>query len=343
MTNRNWVVGRFLVRGACFLTAAWLSGCVTQDADLENGAIMHFHMEPGATSVAVYAVDVNVAAGVNYLSTEPVTLEIMVEGEVVHEETFDVSEEAEIALSVNVPLSRMGTNEIVGTLSYNGQSATRRKTVTVDEDAATVKFPSWSTNHDQSQTVEVMPAAGWSATQLEYSVNGGTWMDADPGDSGKFMVDLVRLDIGNNEFAVRAHTQDAGHERVDSFVDTIENIAPVFDCDTPASSMLPSTDLHRTLQEDARTMVGYFGDPQRDHDIHFVIDYRNDPANQDISASAVISHRSWESVTAVFNTRAANCNIPFNNNNCSQNYGLSLYVDGQLICQNTNFGTVNDQ
>lgn len=340
MTKRTLVSNLLAPVSGVLVIAAGLYGCVVHDADLDSAAIVSFDATPATDETGVYSVVLSVTADLAYASSKPADLEVLVGGQVVHAQTFDVSSETNISETVTVPLLGEGPNEVVATLSYNGQVETLRNTVTVNEEAATVAFPAWSTSHNQSQTITVTPAEGWTATRLQFAINGGTWIDATVGDAGAFTVDLQRLDIGDNEIAVRATTESGVIKRVDNIVDTIPDIAPVFDCAMPAESMLPSTELVRELQDDTKTMVGYFGDPQRDHDILFVLRYEYDAENQDITAGAVVTSRSWDSVQVAFNTRAADCNRI--GNNCTQDYKLSLYVDGKLICENDTFGRIRD-
>lgn len=312
-----------------------LGACAVSDADLDGSSVQTFTLAPAAADTGVYEIGLSGGAELAFTSELPATLEITVEGQPVYSESFATNKSTTLPLSVTVPLLRAGRNEIVATLSYNGGTQTVVTAVTVTEPTTDVTLPTFSTAHDQMQTVTVAPAAGWTVTGVEYSVNGGSFMDA-TGSGTSFDLALNGLDIGDNELVLLVHSDNAGNEHVDRVVTTIAGIVPVFNCDTPGDSMLPTTDLVRSQQQDVRSMVGYFGDPARPHDILFVIDY--DDIDGPITSTATIVTRSRDTVAVSFNTRSAN--RP--DLRQSQPYALSLVVDGKQVCQNGSFGDIWD-
>jgi hypothetical protein len=205
----------------------------------------------------------------------------------------------------------------------------------------TVSFPNWSTEHEQSRQVRVTAPAGWTIDRVEYSVDGGKWVEASERDSGAYGVNLTNLDIGDNVFALRVESSYLGESQTDLFYDTIEDIAAVFACDTPDSSVLPTPDLLRDMGTEVRTMLGYFGDPAGGHTVTFMIDFNN-VWNDHYEVVGSIINYGHDSITVEYDVSQAICDLPPTEGDCSMSYGLTVWVDGELLCENTGFGTITD-
>ena len=144
--------------------------------------------------------------------------------------------------------------------------------------APVVQFPAWSTAYNQSQTVQVTPAPGWPIDRVEYSTDGINWMQAKPGTGDGYAIALTNLDIGTTELTLRVTSSYRGQSEVNYYYSEIQNVAAVFDCTTPATSMLPSSTMILQDGNEVRTLVGYFGDSQRGHSVVAYIDYTDEPA-----------------------------------------------------------------
>ena len=203
-----------LLRASALLLATGVAGCGVSDADLAGPSVTKFTLEPSAATTPVYEIQMAGGATLAYDSDLSATLEIAVEGQAVFAKSYEVPEMLEFPIDVALPLLRHGRNDIVATLEYNGGTFTVESAVSVEEPSATVVLPTWTRAKDQTQVVTVTPAAGWTAAGLEYSINGGSFMDAAPADGGGFSVALEDLDIGDNELVLLAHSDNAGHDHV---------------------------------------------------------------------------------------------------------------------------------
>ena len=206
----------------------------------------------------------------------------------------------------------------------------------------TVTFPAWSTDHDQTQTVQVVPGPGWAIDLVEYSVNDGEWRQASSSTGNGYQVALTNLDIGDSAIAVRVTSSYRGVSEVNLYYSTITGVKPVFDC--AAASMLPSATMIFQEGTDVRTLTGYFGDPQRGHSVVATINFTDEPGSSYQIQGTINSYARTE-ITASFDVTNARCTRPNSPGNictgpCSVNYGLTVSVDGTQLCQNTGFGNV---
>jgi hypothetical protein len=201
----------------------------------------------------------------------------------------------------------------------------------------TVSFPNWSTEHTQSQQVRVTAPAGWEIDRVEYSVDGGKWVQAREGDAGVYRVELSNLDIGDSVFALRVESSYLGESQTDLFYDTIEGIAPVFACDTPDESVLPTPDMIQDNGNEVRTMLGYFGDPDGGHTVTFMIEFDDRWGEHYQIVGSIINYGN-DSITVEYDVGHASCDA--SNGDCWVSYGLTVWVDGELLCENGGFGSV---
>jgi len=209
-----------------------------------------------------------------------------------------------------------------------------------------VTFPTWTADHDQSQVVQVAAPPGWKIDHVEYSVDGGKWTEATPtGTDNGYTVALTNLDIGPNTVALRVESSYRDQSQTDLFYSTTPDIAPVFDCTTPAASMLPSPTLQHDNGTEVRTMVGYFGDPAGGHDVTFTMDFTDGNGNAFQNVGSIVSYGS-NAITVSFNVATAWCNTnpggPGNGVDCDLPYGLTVSVDGVQLCTNPTFGVVHN-
>jgi hypothetical protein len=207
----------------------------------------------------------------------------------------------------------------------------------------TVTFPSWSTDHDQTQTVQVVPGPGWAVDLVEYSVGTGEWQKASS-TGGGYQVILTDLDISDNAIAVRVTSSYRGVTEVNLYYSTITGVKPVFDC--VAASMLPEATLVENNGTETRTLVGYFGDAAK-HTVTATVGYQDMAGNQYRSVGT-ISNYGRNSITASFNVSHANCDTggppPVNNpfHDCDVPYTLSVSVDGGAdLCGTGTFAQIH--
>ncbi len=326
---------RFIsILGLVFACAVPL-GCSVDDADLEGSGLVSFALTPASTSVDVLQVDVTGTAGLAYLSDDDATLEILVNGASAYVESFDASTSRDLAFSATLPLQE-GDNDIVARLTYNGHELAQRVTVLVEPAAPTLAFPSWTTAFTQTGTVTVTLDANWTVDEVAFSVDGGGFAPAADLGAGAYDVALTELDIGDSDLVVRVSSSNRGYSQVHEFQDTIAGVVPVWDCNNPNAAMQPDTELLEQLKVENRTMVGYFGDPDGGHTFTFLIEY-DDQGDPFQTVGAVVSPGRTSMMVGLDIDRA-DCG----NNPCTQNYALSLYVDGNPtpVCSNNSFGVI---
>jgi hypothetical protein len=230
-------------------------------------------------------------------------------------------------------------------MAVSGCMATEADTVS----DPVVEFPSWSTDHNQSQLVTVTPASGWTIARVEYSVDGTNWLQAAPVTTsagsapvaGEYTIALSNLDIGDNQLTLRVTSTYRDQTQVSLFYSSISGVAAVFDCNTPAKSMLPEPRLLQGNGTESRTLVGYFGDPLR-HTMTFTINFISNAGNPYQSVGA-ISQYGRDAITASFSVNHATCDTgPITNqHDCDVPYGLTALVDGKDLCANTTFGLIH--
>jgi hypothetical protein len=208
-----------------------------------------------------------------------------------------------------------------------------------------VVFPAWAVTHDQTQSVKVTAAAGWTVDRVEYSTDGINWAQAKPGTGDNYSVVLTNLDIGTTELTLRVTSSYRGQSEVNYYYSEIQNVAAVFGCAT-AASMLPSSTLYRANGTETRTMLGYFGDPSKGHTVTFDISFTDVNGNVFDTVGAIVNY-GRDSITATFDVARATCDTggnPPNTNpphDCDVPYTLAVWVDGAVLCPATAFGQIH--
>jgi hypothetical protein len=229
-------------------------------------------------------------------------------------------------------------------IMFSGCMATEADTVSDPK----VEFPSWSTDHNQTQSVKVTPPAGWTVSRVDYSLDGTNWMQAKPTDppTDSYSIELTNLDIGSNDLTLRVTSSYREQTSTTIFHSAINGVAAQFDCNTPAASMLPSATMIYQDGTEFRTLKGYFGDPLRGHSVVATIDFTNDGGSSYQIEGAINSYGRTE-ITVSFQVGHATCTQPRATGfqctgPCSVSYGLTVSVDGTQLCQNTGFGNVTN-
>lgn len=207
----------------------------------------------------------------------------------------------------------------------------------------TVTFPAWSADHNQTASVKVKPAEGWTIASVEYSIDGVKWSKAEgpapaaagaavPADGTPYTVTLDNLDIGDSELTLKVTSSYRGQTEVDYFYSEISGVQPVFDC--AAASIAPSADMVRNVDTEQRTLMGYFGQPEGGHTVTASISFVSINQNAYENVGRIVSQGS-DSLTVSFDVREATCdtgNGPNNWHDCDTPYTLTLWVDGAEIC-----------
>jgi hypothetical protein len=200
-----------------------------------------------------------------------------------------------------------------------------------------VSFPNWSTDSNQTQNVRVTAPEGWSIDYVEYSVDGGDWQEAPKTGPATYSVTVSDLDVGDNVIALRVESSYLSQSQTDLYYDTIEGVAPVFNCEDPEASMLPSSTLIYDSGSEVRTMMGYFGGPDGGHTVTFVLDFTNDWDEDYERAGSIVSY-GHNSVSVEFDLAQAWCDA--SSGDCRLDYGLTVLVDGEELCSNPSFGEI---
>lgn len=204
------------------------------------------------------------------------------------------------------------------------------------------------------KTLKVTPAPGWTIARVEYSTDGINWLQATPGTDDNYSVVLTNLDIGTSELTLRVTSTYLDQTEVNLFYSEIKNVAAVFDCTAPTTSMLPSSTMILQDGTEVRTLVGYFGDPLRGHAVVAYIDFTDEPAGGGAGSAyqieGVIDTYARTEITASFQVSHATCIRPVPappgggecTGPCSVNYGLTVLVDGVQICTSADFGVITN-
>ena len=228
---------------------------------------------------------------------------------------------------------------------FSGCMATEADTVSDPK----VEFPAYTTDHNQSPVVTVTPPAGWITSRVDYSLDGTNWMQAKVSDTDatKYTVALTNLDIGSNDLTLRVTSSYREQTSTTIFHSAINDVAAVFDCNTPDASMLPSATMILQDGTEVRTLTGYFGDPLRGHSVVATINFTNEGGSSYQIEGAIASYARTQ-ITASFQVGHATCNRPSTNPGfqctgpCSIHYGLKVTIDGKDICTNTGFGDITN-
>ena len=310
---------------------------LSQSADVVVAdGLQGFSLTAAASAVNVYEVDVTADVSLGFMSDDEATLEISVNGDSVYLESIDASAVKTAQSTPTLPLSRMGPNDIVATLRYQGNELTARVTVTVDPAAPSVVFPAWTTAYAQQGTVAVSIDSEWTVDEVAFSRDNGAYLPATALGGGDYQLALEDLDIGDNALTLRTTSSNRGNVQVHYFHDTVDGIVPVFACNDPSGSMLPDTEMRERNRFERRTMVGYFGDPNGGHTFAFLLDFEDDGAPTQTVSTVLTFART--SLLVEHDIDRADCGgAP-----CTQTYGLSLFVDDDpvALCSNNSFGII---
>ncbi|NOY25405.1 MAG: hypothetical protein GXP62_05985 [Oligoflexia bacterium] len=297
-----------------------------------------FALSAAASDVDVYQVEITASATLGYLSDTTGTLEITVEGVPVLTMDIDGSADTAQAFSATLPLQREGSNDVVATLRYGEELSTQTFTVTVTPPDASVSMPTWSSSYTAgvgttvSGNVSVSSHASWPVSSVDYSTDGGaTWTAASDLGSGQYGVSVVDPDINDTTILFDVETSNDGHPHTSLASDSF-SVDPQFDCTSPSASMLPDNNMIQNNKTEARTMVGYWGDPAAGHTVTFVM--TADVDGDTYINSAETTHLGVLDVQAIFNVEKIKCE----SDTCR--YDLDVYVDGGLLCSKSNFGEV---
>lgn len=301
--------------------------------------IASFELTPGIATVSLFEVPVTGQAVFGHRGAEPAVLDVQVEGATVVRETVAVpADTLTVPFAFIAPLYEDGPNEVVATLSYAGQSFTRRFTVGVDLAPPLTMFPAWQTTYDvgvdliASGNFTVTPPAGYTTERVQWTVEDRPWTDASNRGDGTWAIAIVDPDIGDTRVAVEVTTATAGHEQTHTFYGTL-HVNPVFDCDT--RSMLPDADMIQNIGTEQRLMQGYFGQPDGGHSVQFVIDARPQGDNYTIVGNN--TRYTPIGIETQFNVNRLSCG-----DSCDTSYGLTVTVDGDEICRDSDFASVRD-
>jgi len=315
------------------------NGNLLTDTDVVtvSEGIASFTLTPSTTAVDVYEVTVTAAGAAGYLSEDRATLVISVNGQQVFDQSFDISASADISASPTIPLSKAGPNEIVATLSYQGNHLTQTATVSVAPATPQLTFPSWTTAFTQSGNATITTATGWSIDDVSFARDSGEFFPASMISAGVYELALANLDIGDNALTVRVQTSNLGHSQTHYFFDTVPGVAPVFDCND-SSKMSPTSTLIRNNSTETRTMLGYFGDPDGGHTVSFVITFDDDNGDTFVNPSTTLSY-GRTSIETDLDVNRFRCN----GTGCSnKNYDLDVFVDGVSLCSKPAYGIILD-
>jgi hypothetical protein len=307
--------------------------CAIHDADTDNGAALALSLDTEAAAVSSYEVDVTITGEFAFLSDEAAVLDLSVNGNIVHSQDIDVTTSMTSTINATLPLSKAGPNEVVATLRYYGEELSERASVDLQLPAPTLAFPSWTTAHEQSGTLSVSAPAEWSIEEVALSVDDGEFLPLEDMGEGVFLANLKDLDIGDSTLTARVITNNGGHTQEHLFHDTVEGVVAVFDC-SAMSSMQPTTQLIGNNNYEIRTMRGYFGDPDGGHTITFMVGFVNDNGDAYENPARIMTY-GRNSMDVELDVNRFRCNDP-----CQDDYDLSLYVDGQLFCEQTNYSTI---
>jgi hypothetical protein len=321
-------------------------------------AVQNFTIMPAATNVSVFSSDVTVSVQFGYVSPRPATLELQVEGNTVYRTIIDASSVDKLSAMVTttVPLFREGTNQITAALNYAGQDRTQSIAVLFAWDAPTMQLtwgaqvytpggPNVTTltpGVAVTGNVTITADAAYHIDSVNFAVDNGPSIAAipDTGMPGKNTLPLTNPDVGTRIVGVTVVTSNDRHTLTTTFFDTGLQVLPVFDCNNPGNSMLPTTDLISNDTTDSRVMLGYFGTPGN-HSVSFVVSGYNFNFNfnnnmrYNVEVVGRITAASPSSINVEFNSAPLRA---CDNGGCNEPYGLQAFFDGTSLCNNTGFG-----
>lgn len=306
-------------------------------------ALQSFELFPAANAVNVFAVTMTGTIGFGYLSDEPATIEVRVEGAIAVELEISAEESAFAQVSIAVPLAREGSNEVVATIRYAGEERSISDAVDVAMDAPVVTFPVWAqpftpgVGLNASGNVTVVADNAYAVTLVEYAVDGGAWTPATNAGGNAWSVLITNPDVGSSDVAVRVTTVADGHAKMTEF-HSVLSVPSVFLC-ASTTSMQPNTTLIQNQRLENRVMDGYFGRPDGGHTPAFTITATT-PAGQGNETYVIVGRvieRGIVSMTVEYSVDRLQCG-----GNCNLPYVLAFLMDGAPVCSQTAFGNVHE-
>lgn len=319
-----------------------MAACTVEDADLaESPAVIEFSMTPSADQTNTFTVEVSGEVTFGYLSPEPATLDILVEGASVYQQTFDVSQSDSASFTAAVPLSQLGQNDVVGVVRYYGQELTAVAEVEVAFAAPAITVPAWQQTYVESESLtlsgelEIAPADGYTIDDVAFKVDDAEWLAATAVSDGVYQVEIVNPDIWDSDVDLRVVTSTDGHVQETHAFTTI-TVDPIFDCADHAA-MLPENGMVRQVGTENRVMLGYFGHPG--HAVAFEIAATGVENIGDLAVTSSMLTNGRFAVTEQFLVDDFRCG---GDTTCQLDYGLTALVDGVEICSEVDFGQITD-
>ncbi len=304
------------------------------------GALQDLTVTPSGTDLAAMELTVDVAATLGFVSERDATLVITVDGDVAVARSLDASSTA-VSTSERVPLTHLGPSAVEVRLSYEGAVLTDSFEVTATAPAPAVTLPTWSTALDPgvqmlaTGQMEVIPADPWTTAAVRVSDDGGlTWVAADPAGGDLWDVTLVDPDIGPTPLLFDVDLVHNGVVATTRWEGEIV-VQPVFDCTSP-QSMQPTTELIEDHKTEVRTLVGYFGDPDGGHTVSFTLDV-SVPGDGLYQVVGATQNYGRFAIDTEFVTERLRCGGA-----CTIDYDLTVTVDGQFLCAETNYGVIRE-
>lgn len=329
-------------RSIAYISALFgLVSCVVDDAD-PPGAIAGLELAPAATVVDVFHVQVSGRADVDFMSDQPAVLQLWVNGVLAAQSSMSFADTLTAPIDVTVPLDD-GPNDIVATLTYHGEAATRRFAVAAAMTAPVITLPTWATAYTEHVGMRVTGNIGVTANPayevaaVEVSLDGGPWAPAAKAAAGGWDATMSDPDIGDSDVAVRVTTTVEGHTAHVELHDIL-HVDPVFAC--ASTSMLPDTRLIRNVGTEIRTMVGYFGRPDGGHGISFLVTASspNLPGNPRLTIASQTSTYSTTSMLVSYGINVFSCDTGADS--CDMPYDLAVLVDGVQLASCPGFGVI---
>jgi len=321
-----------------YLLAATAAGCGIDDADLENGALASFTLTPAATTTDRFTMAYTGSVTSGFTSAQPATLTVKVDGQPVVEQAIDLSSSLTQAIQITVPLAAEGPNAVSAEMAYQGATLSQDSVITVAMTAPMFTFPTFTQTLNAqgltaAGTIMVAPAAGYTVDEVAVSADAGPWVPAVSDNAGGWVATMINPDIGDVDVAVRAQVSIDGHAEATIAHKTM-HVNPIFNCTTPAASMLPSTELIRNQNnngQEVRVMTGYFGQPDQGHDVTFTILARPDINNvpTDITLVGETLRYGYTDILVGYPTARLDCG----NNPCTRGYDLRVLIDGVEHCK----------
>lgn len=287
-------------------------------------------------------VTVSGGADLGFVSDQPVSLLLTVDGSVAVSRSLDAAT-TRVEFSEPVVLPSAGPHVVEARVSYEGAALAQSTVVVVEPPDPTVALPAWTTAFTPgvemraSGSLDVSAPAPWSVAAVRASTDGGaTWWDLAPGAGTTWDVAVVNPDVVSQPVRFAVDTVHHGVVHTTTWDDELA-VDPVFDCNNPGS-MSPTTEMIANHNTEVRSMIGYFGDPDGPHAFTFTID-ASVPGDGPYQVNAIVRQRGRFSIDAEYNVdQLDNCGF----DGCTIDYDLTASMDGQVWCAETNFGVVRD-